>query len=92
MGSHVCNVGYIVKGDYRGRGIGRAMCEHSLKAAGALGYQAMQYNLVATTNTNAVSLWLSCGFQIAGTLPKAFIHSKQGLVDAYVIYQWLSRS
>jgi hypothetical protein len=36
-----------------------------------------------------VKLWQDLGFKIIGTLPKAFNHSKEGLVDAYVMYQWL---
>jgi ribosomal protein S18 acetylase RimI-like enzyme len=89
LGSHVCNAGYAVSSAARGRGIGRAMCEHSLKAARELGFKAMQFNFVVATNKAAVELWQKCGFTIAGRLPKAFAHKEQGLVDAYVMYQWL---
>lgn len=89
LGSHVCNAGYAVSSAARGRGIGRAMCEHSLNEARALGFKAMQFNFVVATNKTAVELWQKCGFTIAGTLPKAFAHKEQGLVDAYVMYQWL---
>jgi hypothetical protein len=30
------------------------------------------------------------GFEIIGTLTKAFNHKTEGLVDAYVMYQFLS--
>lgn len=87
LGSHVCNAGYIVAVKARGRGIGRAMCAHSLKEAVILGFKAMQYNLVVSTNINAIELWKDMGFEMIGTLPKAFNHSKKGLVDAHIMYQ-----
>ena len=90
LGTHVCNAGYMVGAKARGKGIGRAMCVHSLKEAVRLGFKAMQYNLVATTNVNAVKLWKDLGFEITGTLPKAFNHKTKGLVDAYVMYRLLS--
>lgn len=89
LGSHVCNAGYAVSSAARGRGIGRAMCLHSLNEARELGFKAMQFNFVVATNKVAVELWQECGFTIAGRLPKAFAHKEQGLVDAYVMYQWL---
>ncbi len=33
LGSHVANAGYMVCVDGRGKGVGRAMCEHSLEEA-----------------------------------------------------------
>ena len=89
LGSHVCNAGYMVRSAARGRGIGRAMCQHSLVEAKKLGFKAMQYNLVVRTNVAAVKLWQDLGFEIVGTLPKAFKHKKLGFVDAYIMYQRL---
>ncbi|HBW34278.1 MAG: acetyltransferase [Peptococcaceae bacterium BRH_c23] len=91
LGSHVCNVGYTVSAQARGKGVGRLMCEHSLNEAKAYGFKAMQYNCVVSTNQVAVELWKKCGFEIVGTIPKAFNHKEQGLVDAFVMYQWLSQ-
>ena len=88
-GSHVCNAGYIVHPDIRGKGIGRRMCAHSLETALEMGYEAMQYNLVVSTNQDAVHLWKSMGFSIAGTLPGAFHHPEEGPVDAFVMYRLL---
>lgn len=73
----------------RGKGIGRAMCAHSLKEAVKLGFRAMQYNLVVSTNINAIGLWQDMGFEIIGTLPMAFKHKEKGLVDAHIMYQLL---
>ena len=89
LGSHVCNAGYMVASRARGKGIGRAMCRHSLDEARRLGFRAMQFNLVVCTNKGAVKLWQDLGFKIIGRLPKVFNHSREGLVDAFVMYQWL---
>ena len=89
LGSHVCNCGYMVRTSARGKGIGRAMCLHSLGKARKLGFKAMQYNLVVSTNIGAVRLWQDLGFDIIGTLPKAFDHREKGFVDAFVMYRWL---
>jgi len=50
----------------------------------------MQYNLVAATNVFAIELWKDMGFEIIGTLPKAFNHKTEGLVDAHILYQLLT--
>ena len=88
-GDHVCNAGYMVAAAARGQGLGRAMCAHSLNEARRLGYRAMQYNFVVTTNAGAVRLWLAMGFAVVGTLPGAFRHLRLGFVDAYVMYRSL---
>ena len=88
-GSHVCNAGYMVAGSARGRGVGRAMGEHSLAEARRLGYRAMQYNFVVATNTGALALWEKLGFEVVGRLPSAFRHARAGAVDALVLYRLL---
>ncbi|MDB9998909.1 GNAT family N-acetyltransferase [Porticoccaceae bacterium] len=88
-GAHVCNCGYMVSDTARGRGLATAMCEHSQKVAVDLGYRAMQFNFVASTNTWAVELWKKLGFDTVGQLPKAFNHPVEGCVDALVMYKWL---
>jgi L-amino acid N-acyltransferase YncA len=87
LGSHVCNAGYMVSSKARGQGIGRALCSHSLQEAVKLGFKAMQYNLVVVTNQYAIKLWIDMGFEIIGTLPRAFKHKEMGLVDAHIMYQ-----
>ena len=89
LGSHVCNCGYIVDEQSRGKGIASLMCEHSQNEAKKLGFLAMQFNLVVSTNKGAVRLWQKLGFTIVGTLPGAFKHSKYGFVDAFVMYKCL---
>lgn len=89
QGSHVCNCGYVVGEVARGKGIASAMCEHSQREAVKLGFRAMQFNLVVSTNTGAVRLWKKHGFVIVGTLPQAFRHPDAGFVDAFVMYKSL---
>lgn len=48
---HICNCGYMVAEAARGRGIARALCEHSQRVAVELGFKAMQFNSVVSTNT-----------------------------------------
>ncbi len=89
-GAHVANCGYMAAVDAMGRGVARAMCEHSLQQARQRGFAAMQFNFVIASNERAVKLWQSLGFKIVGTLPAAFRHPTRGLVDAYVMFLALS--
>ena len=88
-GNHVCNCGYMVDADYRGQGLASSMCEHSQKIAKRLGYRAMQFNFVASSNIGAIRLWEKLGFSIQARLPDAFQHPRLGLIDALVMYKWL---
>ena len=88
-GAHVSNASFMVDPAARGQGIGRAMAEHCLDEARRLGYRAMQFNIVVSTNERAVRLWQDLGFAIVGTLPKAFRHPDKGFVDAYVMFRSL---
>ena len=88
-GNHVCNCGYMVSSNARGRGLATAMCEHSQDIAKEMGYKAMQFNFVASSNEGAVSLWEKLGFEIVGRLPKAFNHPAKGYIDALVMHKWL---
>ncbi len=89
LGSHVANGGYMVHPEYQGKKIGTQMTIHSLEEARRLGFKAMQYNLVVSTNIPAVKLYQKMGFKIVGTLPKAFNHMQLGYVDAYVMHRFL---
>ena len=87
--SHVCNCGYITSAAARGQGLATDMCKHSLVAARALGFTAMQFNMVLASNAGALALWQKLGFDIVGTLPACFDHPKLGLVDGYVMWKAL---
>ena len=92
LGDHVSNAGFMVAPEGRGLGIGRAMGEHALAEARRLGYRAMQFNFVISTNESAVHLWQQLGFEIVGTLPGAFRHAQKGIVDAYVMFRSLDET
>ncbi len=88
-GAHVANAAFIVAESGRGQGTGRTMGEHCLKEARRLGFRAMQFNFVVSTNEGAVKLWQDLGMRIVGTLPGAFRHPTKGYVDVYVMFQSL---
>jgi ribosomal protein S18 acetylase RimI-like enzyme len=90
LGYHVCNCGYVVDPQVQGKGIAALMCEHSQKEAVAMGFKAMQFNFVVSTNERAVRLWQRLGFSVVGRLPKAFRHQSLGYVDALVMFKDLS--
>jgi len=90
--SHVSNCGYMVSSKARGKGVAKAMCEHAQETAKYLGYKAMQYNFVVSTNTVAVKLWEKMGYDIVGRLPNAYHHKTKGYVDALVMYKWFEDS
>ena len=89
LGAHVANASFMVDSSTRGSGVGRAMGQHCLDQARRDGFKSMQFNFVVSTNTPAVKLWQSLGFDIVGTLPEAFNHMQLGYVDAYVMYRSL---
>src|SRR3954462_3820357 len=80
LGSHVATASYIVAPSARGRGVGRALGEHSLVRARERGFVSMQFNAVVETNTAAIALWQSLDFSIVGTVPAAHRHPEHGLV------------
>jgi len=88
-GDHICNCGYIVDRASRGQGVAEAMCRHSQARAQAMGFAAMQFNLVVATNEGAVRLWQRLGFAVIGRIPDAFRHPVAGLVDALIMYKRL---
>jgi len=87
---HVCNCGYMVSSAARSKGLATKMCEHSQDIARSMGYKAMQYNFVISTNIGAVRLWEKLGFETVGRVPKAFKHPREGFVDALIMYKWLA--
>jgi L-amino acid N-acyltransferase YncA len=88
-GAHVANASFMVDPGAAGRGYGRLLGEAVLERARAAGYRSMQFNAVVATNTGAVHLWRSLGFEIVGTVPEAFDHPAKGYVDLHVMYRRL---
>jgi GNAT superfamily N-acetyltransferase len=88
-GSHVANCGYMTHPAAQGKGVARAMLEHSLARARERGFRAMQFNFVVSTNERAVRTWSAYGFETVGRLPGAFNHPRLGYVDVLVMYKVL---
>lgn len=89
-GDHIANASFMVDAAHRGKGIGRKLGQHCIDEARRRGYRGIVYNFVVSTNTWAVNLWKSLGYQIIGTLPEGFRHKKLGkFVDVYMMYQKL---
>ncbi|MEV5602582.1 GNAT family N-acetyltransferase [Streptomyces sp. NPDC052299] len=88
-GSHIASASYMVDPGHSGRGVGRALCEYSIDWARTAGYRAMQFNAVVETNTAAVKLYRSLGFDILGTLPEGFDHPVEGFVGLHIMHRRL---
>ena len=88
-GSHVANAAFMVASAARGLQVGRKMGEHCLAEARRLGFRAMQFNFVVSTNEAAIRLWKRLGFNIVGILPGAFRHPEKGYVDVYIMFRSL---
>ncbi|MBN2768238.1 MAG: GNAT family N-acetyltransferase [Campylobacterales bacterium] len=89
LGKNVCNCGYMVAPNFRNQGIATMLCNHSQNVARELGFKAMQFNAVISTNVVAVYLWKKLGFEIIERLPNAFLHKNFGYVDCYIMYKEL---
>ncbi|MFV0382497.1 GNAT family N-acetyltransferase [Paracoccus sp. (in: a-proteobacteria)] len=89
-GSHVANASFATDPQARGRGVARVLIGHAKDWARGMGFRAMQFNFVVSTNEDAVHLWQTSGFGIVGRLPGAFLHPRHGHVDALVMFHDLT--
>lgn len=89
LGSHVANAGFMVAPQYAGLGVGRKMGEYSLSEARRLGFRAMQFNMVVSTNLAAIRLWERLGFEVVGEVPEAFHQQRKGYVSVYIMHRLL---
>jgi L-amino acid N-acyltransferase YncA len=88
-GAHVANAGFMVHPGRFGQGVGRALAEQVVDQARADGYRAMQFNAVVESNTRAVALWQSLGFDILATVPEGFRHPVHGYVGLHIMFRRL---
>ena len=86
-GSHVATASFMVSPAARGHGVGRRLGEYALGWAKDAGFRAMQFNAVVETNTAAVRLWESLGFDTMGVVPEAFDSATHGLVGLRVMHR-----
>ncbi len=80
--SHICNAGFLVPRELRGRKIGKTMGRNYIKMAPKLGYDYSVFNLVFKTNVASVKIWDDLGFQRIGLVPRAANLKGLGYVDA----------
>lgn len=85
-GAHVATASFMVEPASRGTGVGRALAEDMVAWARSAGFRGVQFNAVVETNTAAIALWQSLGFEVVGTVPEAFDHRRLGLVGLHVMY------
>ncbi|HEY6932762.1 MAG TPA: GNAT family N-acetyltransferase [Marmoricola sp.] len=86
QGAHVGTASFMVSSAARGRGVGRALGEHVVAWHRRHGFRGIQFNAVVETNTAAVRLWQSLGFQIVGTVPGAFRLPSGEYAGLHVMY------
>jgi len=55
-----------------------------------MGFRAMQFNFVVSTNVRAIRLWERLGFSVVGRLPGAFNHRTLGYVDVLIMFKRLA--
>ena len=72
QGAHVGTASFMVGAAARGRGIGRALGEYVVEWHRANGFRGIQFNAVVSTNTGAIKLWESLGFETIGVVPGGF--------------------
>lgn len=85
-GDHVGTASFMVDPAARGQGVGRRLAEHVVQWHRDQGFAGIQFNAVVETNTAAVRLWESLGFEVVGTVPGAFRSRAHGRVGLYVMY------
>jgi GNAT superfamily N-acetyltransferase len=92
QGAHVGTASFMVSSAARGRGIGRALGEYAVAWLRDHGYEAIQFNAVVSTNTAAIELWRSLGFETVGTVPKAFRLPDSSYADLHVMHLRMKHS
>ncbi len=85
-GDHVGTASFMVDASAGGRGVGRALATYVVDWHREQGYAGIQFNAVVETNTAALRLWQSVGFEIIGTVPGAFRSARHGRVGLHVMY------
>ena len=86
QGSHVGTASFLIGSAARGRGIGRALGEFVVDWHRQHRFRAIQFNAVVSTNTAAIRLWQSLGFEIVGTVPDAFRLPDSTYADVHVMW------
>jgi len=85
--AHICNGGFLVSKESRGKGIGKFLGYHFLFLARDLGFKASIFNLVFHANPASFNLWEKLGYKKIGTIPKcASLKNEPELIDATIFH------
>lgn len=83
--SHVCNAGFVVNHNVRGKGLGKELGRKYLEIAPKLGYVYSVFNLVFETNVASMRIWDSLGFDRIGYIKNvAALKGEDNLVGAHM--------
>ena len=88
-GAHVATASFMVEPARAGRGTGRALGEEVIAWARREGFRLIQFNAVVESNTRAVELWRSLGFELMGTLPEGFRRPDGAYVGLHSMFRVL---
>ena len=92
QGAHVGTASFMVAAAARGRGVGRLLGEYAVDWLREHGYEAVQFNAVVSTNTAAIGLWRSLGFETVGTVRDAFRLPDSTYADLHVMHLRMKHS
>lgn len=84
--SHYCNGGFITHPSWRRRGVGKFMAVMYLRIAKDLGFKAVLFDLVFSSNLPSISLWDKLGFKRLCKLKGVVRNLEHELEDAYQYY------
>ncbi|MGR2753174.1 N-acetyltransferase family protein [Agromyces arachidis] len=85
-GDHIGTASFMVAAEARGAGVGRLLGEWVVDWHRRAGFAGIQFNAVVESNEAAVGLWRSLGFEIVGTVPRAFRSRRHGRVGLHVMF------
>ena len=88
-GDHICNAGYVVAQEARGKGVAVSLCLQSQDKARSMGFRGMKFNLVVSTNEPAIKAWKKAGMEIIGVTPGAFHLPDGRYADAFIMFKAL---
>jgi L-amino acid N-acyltransferase YncA len=87
--SHLAKCSFIVRMDYRSKGLGNLMMERVVRMGRRLGYSAIN-GWAFVTNPASIKLFKRYGFVEVGRLPRAANLKEIGFTDALHLYKDLS--
>lgn len=81
---HRCTFGISILKDYHGLGIGRLLIQEMIAFAKKAGYEQIELEVVSN-NYRAIQLYMSEGFRVYGTRPRAFKLRDGRYLDEYLM-------